>query len=146
MHSSRLLPRSILANTHSRLGWAAQVNSRKEVQIKYKSTRLVREDWEFKVSPYLLERGARRVGSVGTRFGSYVVMHTAEFGGDLMAGGVSIHPSHVSMMENHGEDAAEVYRHITSPQYFMATGETSDSLRPGGLAEEILETVRGGCI
>ena len=83
---------------------------------------------------------------MGTCFGSYVVMHTAEFGGDLMAGGVSIHPSHVSMMENHGEDAAEVYSHITSPQYFMATGETSDSLRPGGLAEEILETVGGGCI
>ena len=93
------------------------------------------------MSPYLLERGARRVGAVGTCFGSYVVMHTAEFGGDLMAGGVSVHPSHVSMMETNGEDAAEVYSHITSPQYFMATPDTPDSLRPGGLAEDIIETV-----
>ena len=93
--------------------------------------------------PYLLERGARRVGAVGTCFGSYVVMHTHEFGGDLMAGGVSVHPSHVSMMDTNGEDAAEIYSHITSPQYFMATGETSDTVRPGGLAEEIIETVRG---
>ena len=68
-------------------------------------------------------------------------MHTHEFGGELMAGGVSIHPSHVTMMENHDEDAALVYSHITSPQYFMATWETSDTLRPGGLAEQIIETV-----
>ena len=93
------------------------------------------------MNPYLLERGARRVGAVGTCFGSYVVMHTHEFGGDLMAGGVSVHPSHVMLMNTNGEDTELIYSHITSPQYFMTTWDTSDTLRPGGLAENTLETV-----
>ena len=94
--------------------------------------------------PYLMERGARRVGAVGTCYGSYVVMHLSSegFGGfGLMSGGVSIHPGHPGVMANYGEDEAGVYSHITSPQYFMATPDTPDSLRPGGLAEDIIETV-----
>ena len=36
----------------------------------------LRADWELKLLPYLLERGARGVAGIGTCFGSYVVMHT----------------------------------------------------------------------
>lgn len=36
----------------------------------------LRADWELRLLPYLLERGARGVAGVGTCFGSYVVMHT----------------------------------------------------------------------
>ena len=41
-----------------------------------------------------------------------------------------------------GEDAATIYSNIRSPQYFMATSDTSDTLRPGGLADQLIETVR----
>jgi len=100
-------------------------------------------DWEFKLMPYLMERGARSVGAVGTCYGSYVVMHLSSegFGGfGLMSGGVSIHPGHPGVMAEYGEDEAEVYSHISSPQYFMATPDTPESLRPGGLAEVTIET------
>merc|ERR1712227_1199158 len=64
----------------------------------------LRWDWEFKLLPYLLERGARRVGAVGTCFGSYIVMHThAEDFGQFMFGGVSLHPGHPMMMDTIGE-------------------------------------------
>lgn len=65
-----------------------------------------------------------------------------ELGGDLMRGGVSLHPSHPPMMADAGEDAATIYSNIRSPQYFMATSDTSDTLRPGGLADQLIETVR----
>merc|ERR1712098_206177 len=98
------------------------------------------EDWEFKIQPYLIERGARRVGVVGTCFGSYIVIHTHVFGGDLMRGGVSIHPGHPTQMATEGEDEGALYSHITAPQYFMATPDSSNQVRPGGLADQIIET------
>ena len=107
------------------------------------NTNLQSDDWDFKLMPYLVERGARRVGAVGTCYGSYVVMHlgtsSEDFG--LISAGVSLHPGHPGVMETYGEDEAEVYSHVTSPQYFMATPDTPDSLRPGGLADQLIETV-----
>ena len=102
----------------------------------------LREDWEFKLNPYLLERGARKVGVVGTCFGSYIVVHTSndDFS-DLMKGGVSIHPAHVGLIEDNGEDEEVLYQNIRSPQYFMDTPDSPDSIRPGGLAEQMIETV-----
>ena len=38
-----------------------------------------------------------------------------------------------------GEDEAEVLSTIRSPQYFMATPDSDESCRPGGLAEQIIE-------
>ena len=80
-------------------------------------------------------------GVVGTCFGSYIVIHTHVFGGDLMRGGVSIHPGHPTQMATEGEDEAALYSHITAPQYFMATPDSSNHVRPGGLADQIIETV-----
>ena len=66
----------------------------------------------------------------------------SEFGGfGLMIGGVSIHPGHPGVMETYGEDEAGVYSHVTGPQYFMDTPDTPDTLRPGGLADDVIETV-----
>ena len=45
------------------------------------------------------------------------------------------------MMENTGEDEANIYSRIHSPQYFMATPDSTDSVRPGGLADQIIEEV-----
>ena len=52
------------------------------------------QDWEFKLLPYLLERGAQSVAVVGTCFGSYVVIHTSADDFGLIKAGISIHPSH----------------------------------------------------
>ena len=38
-----------------------------------------------------------------------------------------------------GEDEAAVYSNITSPQYFMLTPDSPDSVRPGGLAQQIIK-------
>ena len=115
----------------------------------------IREDWEFKLLPYLIERGAQSVAVVGTCFGSYVVIHTSADSMGLVKAGVGIHPSHpgadhfghevphvtslTELMEMTGEDEATVYSTIQSPQYFMATPDSSASVRPGGLAEETIE-------
>merc|ERR1711936_76782 len=99
----------------------------------------IREDWEFKLLPYLIERGAQSVAVVGTCFGSYIVAHTSGDSMGLVKAGVGIHPSHPELMVMAGEDEATVYSNIQSPQYFMATPDSSASVRPGGLAEETIE-------
>ena len=49
-------------------------------------------DWEKKVKPYAEKNGAKTYGSVGTCWGSYVVLRLAEDVG--FNAGVSFHPSH----------------------------------------------------
>ena len=49
-------------------------------------------DWEKKVKPYAEKHGAKTYGSVGTCWGSYVVLRLAEDVG--FNAGVSFHPSH----------------------------------------------------
>ena len=101
----------------------------------------MQRDWAELLVPYLQLGGAQVVGAVGTCFGSYVVMHSAAESEGLMVGGVSIHPSHPPLMANAGEDETTVYQAITSPQYFMDTPDSADSVRPGGLASTIIESV-----
>ena len=38
-----------------------------------------------------------------------------------------------------GEDEAAFYSNITSPQYFMVTPDSPNSVRPGGLAQQIIK-------
>ena len=59
------------------------------------------QDWEFKLLPYLLERGAQSVATVGTCFGSYIVIHTSGDGFGLIKAGISIHPSHPGQSQLH---------------------------------------------
>ena len=42
-------------------------------------------------------------------------------------------------MEMFGEDEANIYSRVHAPQYFMATPDSTDSVRPGGLADQIIE-------
>ena len=73
-------------------------------------------------------------------------MHThAEDFGQFMFGGVSLHPGHPMMMDTIGEDEADVYSRIHSPQYFMSTPDTPDSCRPGGIAEQNIDA-EVGCV
>ena len=101
----------------------------------------LQRDWVELLLPYLGQAGAQQVIPVGTCYGSYVVVHAAAESGGLVTGGVSIHPSHPPLMAMNGEDEAAVYRNISSPQYFMATPGDSDTVRPGGLASSIMQTV-----
>merc|ERR1712110_1381998 len=64
----------------------------------------LREDWEFLLVPYLLERGAQSVAVVGTCFGSYITVHTSGDSLGLVKAGVGILPSHPDLMEIFGED------------------------------------------
>jgi len=97
-------------------------------------------DWEELLVPYLELGGAQSVGVVGTCFGSYIVIHTSASFAPFMSGGVSIHPSHPGLMQLAGEDEAETYSMISTPQFFMDTPDSVESVREGGLASTIIQT------
>jgi len=97
-------------------------------------------DWENLLVPYLELGGAKAVGVVGTCFGSYITIHTSASGAGFMKGGVSIHPAHPGLMEKAGEAEEEYYSLVESPQFFMATSDSADSVRKGGLAEKTIQT------
>jgi len=97
-------------------------------------------DWEELLVPYLELSGAQSVGVVGTCFGSYIAIHTSASFATFMSGGVSIHPAHPGLMENAGEDETETYSMISTPQFFMDTPDSAESVREGGLASTIIET------
>ena len=58
-----------------------------------------------------------------------------------MKGGIYFHPSHPGLMTMAGEDEAAIYATISSPQAFMDTPDSAASVRDGGLASDIIETV-----
>ena len=45
-------------------------------------------------------------------------------------------------MQLAGEDETETYSMISTPQFFMDTPDSVESVREGGLASTIIETVR----
>merc|ERR1711970_1500270 len=91
-------------------------------------------DWEGKLVPYLHAAGAQSVAVVGTCFGSYLGVHmSASNAATFMKGGIYYHPAHPGLMEKTGEDEADVYRQISSPQAFMDTPDSAASVREGGL-------------
>jgi len=98
-------------------------------------------DWEEKLVPYLKSAGAQSVAVVGTCFGSYLGVHmSASPAVTFMKGGIYFHPAHPGLMEKTGEDEAEVYRRISSPQAFMDTPDSAASVREGGLADDLIQT------
>eukprot|EP00091_Calanus_sinicus_P018636 TRINITY_DN4321_c0_g1_i3.p1 TRINITY_DN4321_c0_g1~~TRINITY_DN4321_c0_g1_i3.p1 ORF type:complete len:178 (-),score=38.31 TRINITY_DN4321_c0_g1_i3:74-607(-) len=97
-------------------------------------------DWEERLVPYLEAGGAQSVGVVGTCFGSYIAIQTSASGASFMKGGVSIHPAHPGLMESASEDEAETYAMIESPQFFMDTPDSAESVRKGGLASTVIAT------
>ena len=47
-----------------------------------------------------------------------------------------------ALMQSSNEDEAATYAMIDTPQYFMDTPDSAESVREGGLANMIIETVR----
>jgi len=97
-------------------------------------------DWDELLVPYLEMGGAKSVGVVGTCFGSYIAIQTSASGASFMKGGVSLHPAHPGLMESAGEDETETYAMIDTPQFFMDTPDSAESVREGGLASTVIGT------
>ena len=75
------------------------------------------------------EKGAKSFGTIGTCWGSYVVVRLSSFA-DLKAG-VSMHPSHTpiaSMILK--EDEKEILKGIKCPQLFMPAGRYFSNSSP----------------
>ena len=45
-------------------------------------------------------------------------------------------------MESASEDETETYAMIDTPQFFMDTPDSAESVREGGLASNVIQTVR----
>ncbi len=61
-----------------------------------------------------------------------------------MRAGFSAHPYHPEVMADYGEDEEAQYELINDvggAQYYFPTPGDSDTLRPGGLADETLDVV-----
>ena len=47
-----------------------------------------------------------------------------------------------ALMQSANEDETETYALIDTPQFFMDTPDSAESVREGGLASMVIETVR----
>jgi len=94
-------------------------------------------DWEKKVKPYAEKHGAKTYGSVGTCWGSYVVLRLAEDVG--FNAGVSFHPSHspISGMILQ-ENEEEILKSVKCPQMFMPAEGDHANTYPDGLGKKVL--------
>lgn len=89
-----------------------------------------------RVLTFARSRGANTFGSVGTCWGSFLVIKLSAFP-DFKAG-VSMHPSHPKMMELLDDSEEEAYKQVQCKQLFMSAGNDHENLFPGGLAETVL--------
>ena len=100
-------------------------------------------DWYEKIKPFIQSQGAQSVGVVGNCWGAYFVMHTST--DSLVKCGFSTHPAHVGVMGNFPDEVVEdLYVEVNengAAQYFGNTPQEGPEYRPGGPAEEILDTV-----
>jgi len=104
----------------------------------------IESDWQNVVLPYLEEElgDGLSLGLIGTCWGSYPVVLLSRLSN--IKCGVSMHPSHAALIPMVGQSEEEVLSRIVAPQLFMTEGASSlpggvsDSLKAGGLADEIL--------
>merc|ERR1711892_515716 len=102
----------------------------------------IQSDWTNVIYPYLQNQSSSSIGLIGTCWGSFPVVRLSML--DTISAGVSMHPSHVKMLADAGEDEAQVLGLIKSPQLFLVEGQGSsflpvpDSIKPGGLSEKVL--------
>jgi len=92
-------------------------------------------DWNL-VRSWAEENGATRFATVGTCGGTYMTLRMSSLP-EIIAG-VTIHPSHSTMIPNLGEDEATILGQVTAPQLILPTKTDSDNVQPGGLDETIL--------
>ncbi|TRY78033.1 hypothetical protein TCAL_16709 [Tigriopus californicus] len=94
-------------------------------------------DIEKTVLPYAKGQGAKVFGTIGTCWGTFLVLCLSAY--PEIKAGVALHPSHspISGMVDFPEKSLLEFAKGT-PQLFMPAGEDSPNVKPGGLASEIL--------
>ena len=108
--------------------WVAQVTNWTRIE----------SDWKNVVLPYLETKmtGPLSIGLIGTCWGSYPVVLLSRF--DNIKCGISMHPSHDKLIPIVGQNETEVLSQVVAPQLFMTEGGVADSVKAGGIADEIL--------
>jgi len=99
------------------------------------------KDWKEKILPYAESHGAKRFASLGTCWGSYVVIRMSA--DPKFCSGVSWHPSHTPMTDTLGEDVKELMKAVQCPQLIMPAGPDSPADQKGGENVKILEEGAG---
>ena len=77
-------------------------------------------DFEDKVIPFAYEKGAASIGTIGTCWGSYMVVRQSS--NAAIKAGVSVHPSHSTISDMLKENEEDLLTSITCPQLFMPAG------------------------
>jgi len=96
----------------------------------------LKQDFENIVLPFAKSKGAAKFGSVGTCWGSYMVLRMSSY--DQFVAGASWHPSHSPISGLLGEDEKQLLTAVKCPQLFMPAGGDAESCKAGGLGEEVL--------
>ncbi len=93
--------------------------------LKEKSnwTGLLKNDW-LNVKDYAKRQGCSTFGTIGTCWGTYVVIRMSE-DVDVKAG-ISMHPSHPNIAQFLNENEETFYKEVKSPQMFMPAGSDRD--------------------
>jgi len=99
----------------------------------------LRGDWEKKTLPYLKSLGIKKMGTIGTCWGSYMAIRLSLY--DDVVAGVSIHPAHSTIMSLLEEDEEVILDQLAkteTPQLIMPSKTDSFNVKSGGLNEQVL--------
>merc|ERR1711892_649924 len=96
----------------------------------------IQSDWENVIFPYIEKESPSSIGMVGTCWGSYPVVRLSML--DTISAGISMHPSHPTALASAGDDEKAVLELIKAPQLFLVEGDAGDSVKTGGLSEQVL--------
>jgi dienelactone hydrolase len=97
------------------------------------------QDWVKRIRPHALRHGAKRFGSLGTCWGTYVTLKLC--GRGEIEVGVNWHPSHVVVSKLLGEDVKTLLENSRKckHQLMMAARDDAPEDKVGGLASQILK-------
>ncbi len=101
-------------------------------------------DFENTLLPFMSAIGINSVGTVGTCWGGYFIVHAGAY--PEVKAGFGAHPAHHSLITVTGDVLTEEEQYLDindagGAQYYFPTITENDSVRPGGLADQTLDTV-----
>jgi len=94
------------------------------------------KDFQDFVLPYATKNGAKSFGTFGFCWGSVPVIKFSSL--PEIKCGVSFHPSHPKLFGMVGVDEEEQLKAVTAAQLLLPAGDDMDSVKKGGLAEQVL--------
>jgi len=96
----------------------------------------LKQDLEEIVLPIAKSLGGSSFGSIGTCWGSYLVLRESAY--PEFKAGISMHPSHPQIFNVIGEVEVDIMKDVQCPQLFMPAGNDHVNVRPGGLGASVL--------